>query len=132
MDKQGIPLLEAFDETLEDDNSEQEFDEVIVQRKSSSWKRWMLLAIVTIIAIGIIVLLVVSLPFAFITHTNLDDVIKSPYDAREYSSFTLKNDLRVLVISDPQTKVSAASMDVAVGSFSDPQNYSGLAHFCEQ
>ena len=43
----------------------------------------------------------------------------------------LSNSLRVLLISDPKSNVSAASMEVAAGSFSDPPDAEGLAHFCE-
>ncbi|CAM9705052.1 unnamed protein product, partial [Hapterophycus canaliculatus] len=38
---------------------------------------------------------------------------------------------KVLLISDPETKTSAAAMDVHVGHFSDPDDLPGLAHFCE-
>ncbi len=43
----------------------------------------------------------------------------------------LSNSLRVLLISDPKSNISAASMEVAAGSFSDPPEAEGLAHFCE-
>lgn len=39
--------------------------------------------------------------------------------------------MRVLLISDPTTDLSGASMDVSAGSFNDPADYEGLAHFCE-
>lgn len=44
---------------------------------------------------------------------------------------TLGNGLRVLLISDPKAVVAAAALDVHVGSFSDPTELPGLAHFCE-
>lgn len=56
---------------------------------------------------------------------------KAKTDLRSYEVFMLPNQLRVLLISDPNSNISAASMDVAVGSFSDPQQVQGLAHFCE-
>ena len=34
-------------------------------------------------------------------------------------------------MSDPDSNLTAASMEVAVGSFSDPVEVQGLAHFCE-
>jgi insulysin len=37
----------------------------------------------------------------------------------------------VVVISDPLTDLSGASMNVAAGSFNDPSDFEGLAHFCE-
>mmetsp|Transcript_6485 Transcript_6485/g.11584 ORF Transcript_6485/g.11584 Transcript_6485/m.11584 type:complete len:998 (-) Transcript_6485:512-3505(-) len=55
----------------------------------------------------------------------------SPLDQRKYSAIELQNGLKVLVVSDPQSDVAAASMDVAVGHFSDPEEIPGLAHFCE-
>ena len=52
-------------------------------------------------------------------------------DHRQYKFLTLSNSLRVVLISDPNTNISAASMEVAAGSFSDPPDTEGLAHFCE-
>jgi len=56
---------------------------------------------------------------------------KSANDDRSYRALTLKNDLQVLLISDPETDKSAAALDVHVGHFSDPDNLPGLAHFLE-
>ncbi|MCA8967339.1 MAG: insulinase family protein, partial [Planctomycetes bacterium] len=58
-------------------------------------------------------------------------VIKSPNDPREYEAFTLDNGLRVVVVSDPQADTAAASLDVHVGSASDPPGREGLSHFLE-
>ena len=58
-------------------------------------------------------------------------VNKSPIDKRSYRYFTLENDLKVLVISDPQTDLAAASLSVHVGQFHDPIDRQGLAHFLE-
>lgn len=57
--------------------------------------------------------------------------IKSPNDPRLYQAFTLENQLRVLLISDPATDKAAAALDVHVGSDSDPDDRAGLAHFLE-
>ncbi|CAN0120298.1 unnamed protein product [Ectocarpus sp. 6 AP-2014] len=43
----------------------------------------------------------------------------------------LPSGIKAIVISDPDTKISAAAMDVHVGYFSDPDDLPGLAHFCE-
>ena len=56
-------------------------------------------------------------------------VIKRQSDDREYLPLTLNNGMRVLLISDKTTVRSAAAMDVHVGSFSDPKDLQGLAHF---
>ncbi|NIR31231.1 MAG: insulinase family protein [Gammaproteobacteria bacterium] len=59
------------------------------------------------------------------------DIVKSPNDDRNYRALTLPNELQVLLVSDPATDKAAASMDVYVGSGSDPGGRQGLAHFLE-
>ncbi|KAL0867024.1 hypothetical protein Bca101_046142 [Brassica carinata] len=59
------------------------------------------------------------------------EILKPRTDKREYRRIVLKNSLQVLLISDPQTDKCAASMNVSVGSFSDPEGLDGLAHFLE-
>ena len=56
---------------------------------------------------------------------------KSPNDNREYQYLTLENELKVLLISDPETEKSAAALSVFRGSLSDPDSRPGLAHFFE-
>ena len=58
-------------------------------------------------------------------------VCPSKLDDRKYRVMTLNNGLRVLLISDPNLNISAAAMDIPAGSFNDPPDYEGLAHFCE-
>ena len=58
-------------------------------------------------------------------------VCPSKLDDRKYRVMTLSNNLRVLLVSDPSLNISAAAMDVPAGSFNDPPDYEGLAHFCE-
>lgn len=60
-----------------------------------------------------------------------DDVIASPEDKRHYRGLELVNNLKILLISDPTTDKSAASIDVNVGHLNDPKELPGLAHFCE-
>ncbi len=43
----------------------------------------------------------------------------------------LNNGLRVYLVSDPDAKQSAAALGVQNGSWSDPKEYPGMAHFCE-
>ena len=59
------------------------------------------------------------------------EVIKSPSDDRDIRYLLLPNRLKVILISDPQTEKSAASLCVWVGAAYDPLEYQGLAHFCE-
>ena len=56
---------------------------------------------------------------------------KHPDDKSLSRTLTLPNGLKVLLISDPGFNKSAASMDVQVGSASDPRDRQGLAHFLE-
>ena len=59
------------------------------------------------------------------------DFNQSEKDDNVYHYFELDNKMKCLVISDPNTTMSAASMDVGVGSTSEPDSCLGLAHFCE-
>ncbi|MBI2601661.1 MAG: insulinase family protein [Deltaproteobacteria bacterium] len=56
---------------------------------------------------------------------------KRPGDERKFRSLTLKNELTVLLVSDPALNKSAAAMDVGVGSLVDPEESFGMAHFLE-
>ena len=55
----------------------------------------------------------------------------SQLDNRTYKYIRLKNNLRVLLIHDIDSDVCASSMTVNVGTYSDPLDYQGLAHFLE-
>ena len=70
-------------------------------------------------------------PVVQIEDTVVEELRKSPNDRREYDAFVLENGMEVLVISDPETDVAATSLRVRVGSFSDPWDRQGLAHFLE-
>ena len=58
-------------------------------------------------------------------------IVKSPNDQRLYRSFSLPNQMKVLVISDPEADKAAASLDVNAGSNANPEGREGLAHFLE-
>ncbi|KAB2035521.1 hypothetical protein ES319_D04G157800v1 [Gossypium barbadense] len=57
------------------------------------------------------------------------EILKPRIDKREYRRIVLRNSLQVLLISDLDTDKCAASMNVGVGSFCDPDGLEGLAHF---
>jgi insulysin len=46
--------------------------------------------------------------------------IKSQNDDRDYRYLTLENKMKVLLISDPKTDKSSASLDVNIGCLEDP------------
>lgn len=58
-------------------------------------------------------------------------IVKSPNDDRSYRFTRLENQLEVLLISDPDTDKAAASLTVFRGSFDEPAERPGLAHFLE-
>ncbi|CAG2165740.1 unnamed protein product, partial [Oppiella nova] len=60
-----------------------------------------------------------------------ENITKSIADKRQYKGLVLRNGLKVVLISDAEADKSAAAMDVAVGSMSDPRTVQGLAHFLE-
>ena len=55
----------------------------------------------------------------------------SRYPERKYRRFLLPNKMKVMLISDRTLQRGAASMTVAVGSMSDPEERYGMAHFLE-
>ena len=57
--------------------------------------------------------------------------ISSPNDKNDYLNFELNNGLKVLVVSNPKADKAAASMNVAAGSYHEPDAWPGLAHFLE-
>lgn len=63
--------------------------------------------------------------------TPITGPVTSPIDTRKYQAFKLDNGLKVLVIEDTDSDRSAASLVVSVGSYDDPTNRQGLAHFLE-
>ena len=60
-----------------------------------------------------------------------NDIVKSPNDTREYRYLELGNGLKVLLVSDEKADKSAAALTVFRGSFDDPIERPGLAHFLE-
>ncbi len=65
------------------------------------------------------------------TAPGVVNISKSPNDPRAYRYLTLSNGLRTLLVSDPKTDKAAASLVALRGSFHEPKEYLGLAHFLE-
>jgi insulysin len=59
------------------------------------------------------------------------EISKSPNDDRNYRYLVLDNKLRVLLVEDPDTDKAAASLTALRGSYHEPAQYQGLAHFLE-
>ena len=58
-------------------------------------------------------------------------IIAPQNDHSSYKVLVLPNQLRVVLISDPDATEAAAAIDVNAGSLNDPVGVDGLAHFCE-
>lgn len=65
------------------------------------------------------------------SHKSAATISKPDIDHRQYRYIRLANGMPVLLISDPSTAKAAASLDVNIGSGSDPSQRQGLAHFLE-
>mgnify|MGYP000918070277 CR=1 FL=1 len=55
----------------------------------------------------------------------------SKNDKRKYELFSLENGLKVILCSDETSNISATSLNINIGSSSDPNDILGLAHFVE-
>jgi insulysin len=58
-------------------------------------------------------------------------VVKAARDSRLFRALELSNGIRLVLVSDAKAEMAGASLDVHVGSYSDPEDLPGLAHFCE-
>ena len=61
----------------------------------------------------------------------MKNFIKPKIDTLDYGYTVLPNGLKVLLISDPETKTSSATLGVNIGSLVEKKDEEGLAHFCE-
>lgn len=59
------------------------------------------------------------------------EIEKGDVDDRVYQYHVLANKLQILLISDPKADKAAAALNVKVGSYHDPADREGLAHFLE-
>ena len=71
--------------------------------------------------------LIVLLWIAFLN--SFAEAVKG--DQRSIKTFSLKNRLDVLLVSDPDVHRSAAALSVGIGHLSDPVEKQGLAHYLE-
>ncbi|KAG4303768.1 hypothetical protein PORY_002829 [Pneumocystis oryctolagi] len=62
----------------------------------------------------------------------LSEVFDKPLSDRlNYRLIQISNGMKIMLISDPGSDRAGASVSVGAGSFSDPKEYPGMAHFCE-
>lgn len=58
-------------------------------------------------------------------------IIKNFIDENIYKHITLENKIKVVLVSNKEIKKSSCALSVNVGSFNDPPEFQGLAHFLE-
>jgi insulysin len=80
---------------------------------------------------GLLAALFVILSLLAATASPAASIEKSASDPRSYRALVLDNALKVILVSDPETDMAAASLSVHVGSGADPADRAGLAHFLE-
>lgn len=89
-----------------------------------------------LIAFAMLFTLPLPSPFSPLFSTMIQDAATLPLltpslQNRKTAKLRLENGLEAWVISDPDATRSAAALAVNVGSWSDPEDQPGLAHFCE-
>ncbi|GGX40608.1 insulinase family protein [Saccharospirillum salsuginis] len=62
---------------------------------------------------------------------NPSNIAVSDFETRNFQTYQLDNGLKVLLVSDPESEKAAAALNVSVGSWSNPEDIPGLAHFLE-
>ena len=58
-------------------------------------------------------------------------LLNPDFSERKTAKIRLENGLELLIISDPHADNSAAAVSVGSGSWNDPADFPGMAHFCE-
>jgi insulysin len=58
-------------------------------------------------------------------------IVKPALDRKTYAYHTLANGMRVLAVQDPDSAKAGFAVAVDAGSYSDGDEFPGLAHFCE-
>ncbi len=69
--------------------------------------------------------------FEIIEDQNTLQILSPSLKSRKSIKIKLDNGLEAFLISDPEANQSAAALSVESGSCNDPDEYPGMAHFCE-
>ncbi|MFT4552028.1 MAG: insulysin [Chlamydiales bacterium] len=70
-------------------------------------------------------------PYTPITDECLIPILTPTLSDRKTAKVILPNGIQVYIVSDPNFKKSACALSVGVGSYDDPREFGGLAHFTE-
>lgn len=66
-----------------------------------------------------------------LSYSPQSSVLSATTDPRKYSFIYLSNGIPMVLVSDASTPQASAAVSVGVGSWGDPVDYPGLAHFLE-
>jgi insulysin len=69
--------------------------------------------------------------FEYIQNTTTHQIQTPSFSSRKTAKIKLDNGLEAYIISDPLLKESGAALSVGCGSWDDPAEYPGMAHFLE-
>ncbi len=69
--------------------------------------------------------------FTYVEDLATTPLLNPDFSERKTAKIVLDNGLQAYLISDPHVEQSAASLTVEAGSWNDPEDYAGMAHFCE-
>ncbi len=72
-----------------------------------------------------------SLSYGLVEDLSSLPLLNPDLAGRKTAKMKLANGLEALLISDPDADQSAAAVSVKAGSWDDPAEYAGMAHFCE-
>ena len=100
------------------------------RHSSCNWKKCLLLTFgLTVVLLGVVGVVI----YVVVGESDTENsIMSSPNDSRLYRAISLPSKLRVTLISDTTTSISAAAVNVAVGYFGDYAEFPhGVAHFLE-
>lgn len=70
-------------------------------------------------------------PFTVVENQAKTAILTPSFSEQKTAKIALANGLEVLIISDPEANHSGAALSVESGSWKDPENLPGMAHFLE-
>lgn len=70
-------------------------------------------------------------PLGEIADASALPLLSPDFKERKSLKMRLENGLELLLISDPRADNSAAAVSIGAGSWNDPPEFPGMAHFCE-
>ncbi len=96
------------------------------KRPAAIWKKCLLFIFLLLISVELD-----AASYEIIPEKNKLPILTPTFKDRKTAKIRLENGLEAYLISDPNLNFSGAMMSVDVGSWEDPEEYPGIAHFLE-